>query len=115
MRRFEYEKDTSSKFWEVALNKSELQLRWGRIGTAGQAKTKIYGSRDKAQAEHDRAVAEKLKEGYREVKGGGGSVSRKTSSAGAAGKATRGASTARPTSSGRTGADIVKLLDKLQK
>ncbi|HEY3999828.1 MAG TPA: DUF4132 domain-containing protein [Candidatus Xenobia bacterium] len=67
MRRFEFSEGTSNKFWEADIAGSTLSVRWGRIGTAGQGKDKAFPSPDRAQAEFDKLVREKLKEGYREV------------------------------------------------
>src|SRR5688500_2279445 len=41
-RRFEFVEGTSSKFWEVSRNGRDVTTQWGRIGTAGQSKTKTY-------------------------------------------------------------------------
>lgn len=66
MRRFELVEGTSSKFWEVAVAGSDVTVRFGRIGTNGQAKTKSFASAAAAQAEHDALVKEKTGKGYRE-------------------------------------------------
>lgn len=47
-RRFEFEEGTSSKFWEVELNGNSLTTCWGKIGTAGQSKTKEFPTDGKA-------------------------------------------------------------------
>lgn len=44
-----------------------LHLEWGRIGTAGQRKSKDYASEAAAQADYDKQVAGKVKKGYEEV------------------------------------------------
>lgn len=44
-------------------------MRFGRIGTAGQAQTKAFPTADAARREHDKLVAEKTKKGYAEVGG----------------------------------------------
>ena len=67
MARYELVSGTSSKFWEIELRGSELLVRWGRIGTAGQQKAKPFASPAAATAEQARAVKSKLAEGYREV------------------------------------------------
>ena len=66
MRRFELVEGTSSKFWEVAVAGSDVTVRFGRIGTNGQTKTKSFASATAAQAEHDALVKEKTGKGYRE-------------------------------------------------
>jgi predicted DNA-binding WGR domain protein len=40
MRRFEFKEGSSSKFWEVSVSGNTLTVRFGRIGTEGQEKTK---------------------------------------------------------------------------
>lgn len=67
MRRFEFVEGASKKFWEIALNGAEFEVRWGRIGTSGQSQTKSFASDAKALAEHDKLVKEKTGKGYVEV------------------------------------------------
>jgi predicted DNA-binding WGR domain protein len=69
-RTFEFVEGSSSKFWEVWVEGDELTTRWGRIGTAGQSKTKSFASAAKAQAERDKLIAEKRGKGYRETTAG---------------------------------------------
>jgi DNA ligase-1 len=66
-RRFELEEGSSSKFWEIELDGSDLTTRWGRIGSNGQSKTKAFASPEKARAEHDKLIAEKTGKGYSPV------------------------------------------------
>lgn len=67
MRRFELVEGTSSKFWEIELEGAGFTVRFGRIGTAGQTQQKSFATPEKARAEHDKLVAEKVKKGYAEV------------------------------------------------
>ncbi|KQU67146.1 MULTISPECIES: DUF4132 domain-containing protein [unclassified Rhizobacter] len=67
MRRFELVEGTSSKFWEVAVAGSDVTVRFGRIGTNGQTKTKSFASAAAAQTEHDALVKEKTGKGYGEI------------------------------------------------
>lgn len=68
MRRFELVEGTSSKFWEIEpAAGGELNIRWGRIGTAGQSQTKSFGDDAKAEAAMDKLVKEKTGKGYAEV------------------------------------------------
>ncbi|WNG36785.1 DUF4132 domain-containing protein [Archangium violaceum] len=69
MRRFEFVEGSSKKFWEIELQGTEFTVRWGRIGTDGQTQQKSFASTVKAQAEHDKLIAEKQKKGYAEVGG----------------------------------------------
>ena len=67
MRRFELVEGTSSKFWEVALGGADVTVRFGRIGTNGQTKTKTHASPEAARKDHDKLVKEKTGGGYKEV------------------------------------------------
>ncbi|MGK8207158.1 DUF4132 domain-containing protein [Burkholderia cenocepacia] len=67
MRRFELIEGNSSKFWEVEQEGSGLNIRWGRIGTAGQSQTKSFADDAKARAALDKLVKEKTGKGYAEV------------------------------------------------
>ena len=65
MRRFELVEGASNKFWEVEASGNDVTTRWGRIGTAGQSKTKTFASPAAAQKEQDDLIREKLAKGYR--------------------------------------------------
>lgn len=67
MRRFEFSEGSSNKFWEVEQDGADLQLRWGRIGTAGQSQTKSFADAAKAAAALTKLVAEKTGKGYAET------------------------------------------------
>lgn len=67
MRRFEFAEGASNKFWEIAQEDADLQIRWGRIGTQGQSQTKNFADAAKAKAALDKLVAEKTGKGYAEV------------------------------------------------
>ena len=67
MRSFEYIDDTSAKFWEVEQADTELNIRWGRIGTQGQSQTKSFADAAKANAAMVKLVKEKTGKGYGEV------------------------------------------------
>ncbi len=69
MRRFELVEGTSSKFWEVGVEGNMLTTRWGRIGTAGQSKSKACADATAATRELDKLVAEKTAKGYQEAGG----------------------------------------------
>ncbi len=70
MRRFELVEGTSSKFWEVSVTDAELTVRFGRIGTQGQSKSKTFASAQAAQQEEAKLIREKAGKGYQEVGGG---------------------------------------------
>ena len=64
-RRFEFRDGTSSKFWEVEVRGDEMTVRYGRIGSAGQTKTKSFATAALAVKAADALVAEKTAKGYR--------------------------------------------------
>ncbi len=66
-KRFECTEDGASKFWEVSVSGTSLTTRWGKIGAAGQEKTKTYATAGKARQEADKLIGEKTAKGYVEV------------------------------------------------
>jgi predicted DNA-binding WGR domain protein len=67
MRRFEYVQGTSAKFWATAVEGSTFIVVFGRLGTEGQRKEKPFPTAEAARREMEKKVAEKLREGYKEV------------------------------------------------
>jgi ParB family chromosome partitioning protein len=67
-RRFEFEEDDSSKFWEVMVVDTTCTVRFGKIGSAGQKKPKKLASAEAAQKEMEKLIKEKTGKGYVEVK-----------------------------------------------
>jgi DNA ligase-1 len=63
-RRFELSDGSANKFWEVEVHGVEQIVRFGRIGTAGQTKTKSFSDEAAARAASDALVAEKVAKGY---------------------------------------------------
>ena len=61
----ECREEGASKFWEVQVQGSELTVRWGKIGTTGQRKTKTLASPEVAIREAEGLLAEKQGKGYR--------------------------------------------------
>jgi DNA ligase len=66
-RHFEYVDGKSSKFWEVAQSGCDVTTRWGRIGTAGQSKTKTFADETTAAKQAMKLIQEKTGEGYVET------------------------------------------------
>lgn len=62
--RFIFTDAGSNKFWEAAVYELKLIVRFGRIDTKGQVQVKTFGDAEKAIAEKNKLVAEKLKKGY---------------------------------------------------
>ena len=55
----------SNKFWEVSVADSTVMLRWGKIGTTGQSKTKTFESHDVATRNAEKLKQAKINKGYR--------------------------------------------------
>ncbi len=55
---------SSHKFYEVTVDGAEVRIRFGRISESGQIQTKAYATPEKAKAEADKKIKEKLKKGY---------------------------------------------------
>lgn len=69
MRTFEFKDDKSNKFWNIELQGKQFTVAFGKIGTKGQTQTKEFADEAKAQAAHEKLVAEKLGKGYVETSG----------------------------------------------
>jgi len=67
MRRFEFADNSSNKFWEIEQDGSDLNVRWGKIGTQGQSQTKSFADDAKCAAAIAKLIAEKTGKGYVEV------------------------------------------------
>ena len=84
MRRFELVEGSASKFWEVSRDGAAVTVRFGRIGTNGQEKTKTHASEAAAIKDLETLVREKTGKGYSEVGGevaADGTASSQTSAA----------------------------------
>ena len=69
MQRFEFNDDTSSKFWQIEQSGCELHIAWGKLGSTGQRQTKSFDDAAKAQAAKAKLIAEKTRKGYVPVGG----------------------------------------------
>lgn len=67
MRRFEFKQGSSYKFWEIEVEGNSYTARYGKVGTEGQTQTKKFASADKAAAEAEKKIREKVGKGYIEV------------------------------------------------
>jgi len=72
-REFTFEAGESHKFWAIERSGSSFTVTFGRIGTAGQSRTKEFASEAECVKAHDKLIAEKVREGY--VEQGGKSAS----------------------------------------
>lgn len=69
-RYFELVDDKSSKFWEIAIDGTDVTVRYGRIGTDGQSKTKSFSDEHAAQRHADKLVDQKTGKGYEQAQPG---------------------------------------------
>lgn len=65
-RYFEFVEGSSSKFWSIAMVGNDVTVKYGRIGTSGQEKTKSFATSNAAQKYYDDIVEEKVEKGYEE-------------------------------------------------
>lgn len=65
-RRFEFNDGNSSKFWSIRIVETEVEVRYGRIGTDGQRQTKTFDTLETAQRHAEKMIAEKMGKGYSE-------------------------------------------------
>ncbi|MGE5194209.1 MAG: WGR domain-containing protein [Deltaproteobacteria bacterium] len=65
-RYFEFVEGTSSKFWEISVSGSDVTVRFGRIGSNGQTKTKSFADESAAREHADSLIEEKVGKGYTE-------------------------------------------------
>ncbi len=65
-RYFEFVEGSSSKFWSIVLNGNDVTVKYGRIGTNGQEKTKSFPNSSAAKQYYDQIVDEKVGKGYEE-------------------------------------------------
>jgi len=63
-RYFEFVEGNSSKFWEVSQSGDSMTTRWGRIGSAGQSKTKNFANEQAAATATAALLEQKTNEGY---------------------------------------------------
>ncbi len=66
-RRFEFSEGRSHKFWEVAVARTNVTTRYGRIGASGQTSTKSFPDAATAAHQAEKLIAEKTGKGYHEV------------------------------------------------
>ena len=85
-RYYEYHDAKSSKFWEITLADDSHTVRYGRVGTKGQSKTKDFKSAAAAQAAAQKLIGQKTGKGYEAADGGGGGGAAPAAKAGAAPK-----------------------------
>jgi DNA ligase-1 len=63
-RHFEFAEGGSAKFWEVTVQDTQVTVRFGRIGAAGQTQTKQFGDSESAERHAEKLIGEKTRKGY---------------------------------------------------
>ena len=63
--RLEYKDKVSQKFWEVSATGSAINVKYGKLGTAGQNSVKKMSTPDAAKKEVEKLIKSKLKKGYK--------------------------------------------------
>ena len=66
-RRFEFVQGNSSKFWQIAIQETEVSVVYGRIGTAGQTNNKQFPNAADAVKHAEKLIAGKMAKGYSET------------------------------------------------
>ena len=69
---FEFRDGKSQMFWEIILEGSSHTVRFGRIGTQGQTRTKSFASDADARASCDKLIKQKTKKGYKPLSAAAG-------------------------------------------
>jgi cell wall assembly regulator SMI1/predicted DNA-binding WGR domain protein len=64
---FEFDDGSSSKFWAISVSGKTHTVHYGRIGTKGQKRTKVFATSHAAAKDAERLIAQKSKKGYRPV------------------------------------------------
>ncbi len=67
-RHFEFVEASSSKFWEIWVEGSNVYTQYGRIGSKGQTTLKAYSDDKSAHKAAEKLIAEKSGKGYVEKK-----------------------------------------------
>ncbi len=96
MTRLEFNDGTSHKFWEIAVEGTSHTVRYGKVGSNGQSKTKSFDSEEQAQAAADKLIAQKRKKGYEDTGASDESSSAPEASAAGATASATTAATATP-------------------
>ena len=60
----EYQDSKSHKFWQIERADDTHTVTYGRVGTAGQSKTKTFASAEAAQKDAEKLIKSKTKKGY---------------------------------------------------
>lgn len=64
LQRFVVDDGDSKKFWEIEVDGATHTVRFGKLGTAGQERTKTFPSEKEARADAGRLIVDKTSKGY---------------------------------------------------
>lgn len=64
-QRFVATEDGAAKFWEIAVDGAAHTVRFGKLGTPGQTRSKSFASEAAARADAEKLIGEKTRKGYR--------------------------------------------------
>jgi DNA ligase len=70
-RYFEFIGGSSRKFWEIRVDGTDVAVRYGRIGSAGQTREKSFADAAAAAQHAEKLIEEKTEEGYVETQAAG--------------------------------------------
>ena len=76
-----YSDGSSDKFWKIEITGDSHTVHFGKIGTAGQTRTKEFDSDEDAQKSYNKLIAQKLKKGYTESGGSSKAAKKSTKKA----------------------------------
>lgn len=57
----------SNKFWRIEIEDKTQEVTWGKIGTVGRIKNRIFVSAEECKSESDKLIREKISRGYHEI------------------------------------------------
>jgi predicted DNA-binding WGR domain protein/cell wall assembly regulator SMI1 len=69
MPRYELIEGKTKKFWEIELTGTSFRVKYGKIGSTGQTRSKPFANAEAAKKARDALIAEKTKKGYTLVGG----------------------------------------------
>jgi len=68
MKRFELSDGKSHKFWQIRVDGSTYEVRYGAIGSAGRVQEKNFDTPDAAAKAAEKVIGQKVKKGYVQVR-----------------------------------------------
>ncbi|MGL4631321.1 MAG: WGR domain-containing protein [Leadbetterella sp.] len=67
IRFFMFQDDTSHKFWEINVLENKQSISFGRVGSVGTLKEKVFETPELCLADSLKVINEKVKKGYLEI------------------------------------------------